>query len=324
MKQLAESITTHDAEIILDSIQTMVALVEKDGMLVSWNRAFEACKKLFPKINRLGDFFAPEDRDLVISKLNSKTKEHWIINLPLPAGKSEVIIQCDCHLLPLENGRVFFTAEEIHLNSAFQEVERLNKKVKLFQIESEHSKKLARRKQVEIEGVMAQAREVAETDSLTFLPNRRTIIRELQDEFIRAEKYQNRFSISIVDVDHFKAINDTHGHPVGDDVLRQISVQLRDHVRHPDVVGRYGGEEFLILLPNSDLKAAEDQAMRLCKLIRETEIAINDGQVLKMTISIGVAQLKHGEESWDALLNRADNAMYEAKNRGRDGWAIAE
>lgn len=323
MKQLAEAITSNEAEIILDNIQAMIALVEKDGTLISWNRAFESCKRLFSKINKLGDFFAPDDRDQITSKLNSRSREHWIIRLPLPAGKSEVIIQCDCHLLPLPDGRAFFIAEEIHLDSAFQEVERLNKQVKLFKIESEQSKKLARRKQVEIEGVMAQAREVAETDALTFLPNRRTIIRELQDEFIRAEKYQNRFSISIVDVDHFKSINDTYGHTIGDEVLRQIAIQLRNHVRHPDIVGRYGGEEFLILLPNSDSKAAADQAARLCKLVRETEVTINGGQVLNMTVSIGVAQLKHGEESWDFLLNRADNAMYEAKNGGRDRWAVA-
>jgi len=324
MKQLAETITATDAEIILENIHAMIALVEKEGLLISWNRAFEACKKLFPQAKTLGDFFAPDDRDLIISKLNSRAREHWIIKLPLPAGRSEVVIQCDCHLVPLANGQMVFIAEEIHLDSAFQEVERLNKQVKLFKIESEQSKKLARRKQVEIEGVMAQAREVAETDALTFLPNRRTIIRELQDEFIRAERYQNQFSISIVDVDHFKTINDTHGHMTGDEVLRQIAIHLRDHVRHPDVVGRYGGEEFLILLPNSGQKAAEEQASRLCQLVREMKIVINNGEVLNVTVSIGVAQLKHSEETWDSLLNRADNAMYEAKSKGRDGWAVAE
>lgn len=77
MKQLAETITATDAEIILENIHAMIALVEKEGLLISWNRAFEACKKLFPQAKTLGDFFAPDDRDLIISKLNSRAREHW-------------------------------------------------------------------------------------------------------------------------------------------------------------------------------------------------------------------------------------------------------
>jgi diguanylate cyclase (GGDEF)-like protein len=132
-------------------------------------------------------------------------------------------------------------------------------------------------------------------------------------------------SISVVDVDHFKAVNDTYGHPVGDEVLRQIAGLLQDDIRHPDIVGRYGGEEFLILLPSSDANAASEQAARLCKRMREMIIPINHGgQTLNITISIGVAQFQQGVDTWDSLLNRADNAMYAAKNNGRDGWVIAK
>ncbi len=326
MKQLAESISTNDAGEILENIHAMVALVENDGTLVSWNRAFDSYRKLFPTASKLEDYFSPQDREQIASKLNSKTKEHWIIKIHLPAGREELAVQCECLLLPTENGRSLFIAEEIHLDSAFQDIlERLNKQVKLFQIESEVTKKLARNKQIEMEGIMIQAREVAETDPLTFLPNRRIIIKELQDEVLRAERYNNQLSISIVDVDHFKIINDTHGHPAGDEVLKQIAHQLRDHIRHPDIVGRYGGEEFLIILPNSDSIAAAEQAMRLCNLVRETAISINKGeQELKVTISIGVAQFQHGADTWDTLLNRADNAMYEAKSNGRDQWVVAQ
>ena len=325
MKPLAKLISANDAGSIFENIHSMIALVENDGTLVSWNQAFASCKKFFPNANKLGDILYPDDGKQAVSKLNSKTKEHWINKISLPVGRSEFVIECDCLLLPLEKDRALFIAEEIHLDSALQEVfDRLNKQVKLFQIESEHSKKLARRKQVEIEGVMAQAREVAETDALTFLPNRRTIIKELQDEVLRAEKLKGQLSISIVDVDHFKVINDTYGHPAGDEALRQVAGQLRDHVRQPDVVGRYGGEEFLIILPNSDSTAAAEQAMRLCKLVREAIVTINKGeQTLSITISIGVAQFKAGVDTWDSLLNRADNAMYEAKSGGRDRWAVA-
>jgi diguanylate cyclase (GGDEF)-like protein len=149
------------------------------------------------------------------------------------------------------------------------------------------------------------------------------IVRELQDEVLRAERYNNTLSISIIDVDKFKLVNDTYGHPVGDEVLKQVACQLRDHIRHPDTVGRYGGEEFLILLPNSDAKAATEQAVRLGKEIREMVVTIKEHE-LKVTVSIGIAQFKAGVDTWDTLLNRADNAMYEAKNNGRDCWFVAD
>ena len=194
----------------------------------------------------------------------------------------------------------------------------------MFQEESESAKKIARKKQIEMEGVMIQAQEIAEIDALTFLFNRRMIVKKLQDEVIRAERYDSMLSASVVDVDHFKVVNDTYGHLVGDDVLRQVASQLQNNIRQPDIVGRYGGEEFLILLPNSDSRAAGEQAARLCKNVREAVVHINNSeQTLSITISIGVAQFQHGVDTWDSLLNRADNAMYEAKNAGRDRWAAA-
>jgi diguanylate cyclase (GGDEF)-like protein len=324
MKQLADLISTNDAGNIFENIHAMIALVESDSALVSWNRAFESCKKLFPKADKLTDFFSQNDKDQVIAKLTSKTKEHWVIKLPIPINEDEFVIYCDCLLIPMADDRLLFIAEEVNSDSALQEVERLNRQVKLFQIESEVTKKIARNKQIEMEGVMIQAQEVAQIDALTFLLNRRMIVKELQDEVLRAERYNSMLSISVVDVDHFKDVNDTYGHPVGDEVLRQVASQLRNHVRHPDIVGRYGGEEFLILLPSSDSSAAAEQAMRLCKQLRETVVHINNNEhTLSITVSMGIAQFQHGVDTWDSLLNRADNAMYEAKNNGRDRWVVA-
>ncbi|HND49784.1 MAG TPA: GGDEF domain-containing protein, partial [Anaerolineales bacterium] len=202
-------------------------------------------------------------------------------------------------------------------------VEKLRKQVKLFQVESEVSKKLARNKQIEMEAVLAQAQEVAHVDPLTFLPNRRTIIKDLQSEVMRAERYHSKFCISVVDIDKFKSINDTYGHPVGDEVLRHVALQLRDGIRHPDVVGRYGGEEFIILLPNSDNNAAAEQASRLCRQIRSSVVRSKDHDI-QVTISVGIAQFHIGEDSWHSLLKRADNAMFEAKSRGRDRWVVGD
>lgn len=178
-------------------------------------------------------------------------------------------------------------------------------------------------KEIELKAVLAQAHEITNTDVLTLLPNRRKIIVDLQEEVIRSTRYGTPLSISIVDIDHFKNVNDTYGHATGDEVLRTIAARLREQIRHPDTLGRYGGEEFLIVLPNSELKAAVEQANRLCQHVRSMRIESNS-QNLSVTISIGVAQMKITEENWEQFLHRADVAMYQAKNNGRDGWAVAE
>lgn len=178
-------------------------------------------------------------------------------------------------------------------------------------------------KEIELKAVLAQAHEISNTDVLTFLPNRRKVIVDLQEEVIRSTRYGTPLSISLVDIDHFKNINDTYGHATGDEVLRTFSARLREQIRNPDTLGRYGGEEFLIVLPNSEVKAAVEQASRLCQHIRTMQVESND-HVLSVTISIGVAQYRIGQENWEQFLHRADTAMYQAKNNGRDQWAVAE
>ena len=100
-------------------------------------------------------------------------------------------------------------------------------------------------------------------------------------------------------------------------------MQLRDHIRVPDLIGRYGGEEFLILLPNGTLKAATEQAGRLCQQIRSAPI-FSGQHAVPMTVSIGIAHFKPGVDDWRKLLDRADQALYQAKAAGRDQWAIVD
>lgn len=321
MTEMTDLIAKHGLDAMLGHINAMVVLLDNNGALISWNPIFETYKNTVPSINNLKDIFSRNDKNLVASKLTLKVQSQWLAEVILAEGLS---VSYDCLLIPVPKERFLFIAESIQLDPAVQEtIERLRRQVKLFQIESEFTKKLARNKQVEMEAVMVQASEVAQVDALTFLLNRRMIVRELQDEVLRAKRYNSTFSISIVDIDYFKKINDQHGHLVGDEVLRQVAYQLRDHIRHPDIVGRYGGEEFLILLPNTKSSAAAEQAERLSKQVRETLIEVHE-HTLSVTISIGIAQFQIGTDTWDTLLKRADNAMYEAKNSGRDRWAVAE
>ncbi len=179
-------------------------------------------------------------------------------------------------------------------------------------------------KDIELKAVLAQSHEITNTDVLTFLPNRRKIIVDLQEEVIRASRYNTPLSISMVDIDHFKQVNDTYGHAAGDETLRTIAARLREQIRHPDTIGRYGGEEFLIVLPNSELSAAKEQASRLCSHIHSLHVEAVKQKLISVSLSIGVAQFKNGQEDWEQFLNRADSAMYSAKNSGRNRWATAE
>jgi len=202
------------------------------------------------------------------------------------------------------------------------EVERLRVELAAANKELESLKRIIRIKEIELNAVIAQAEEVSHVDVLTCLPNRRQVIKQFQQEVVRAERYRTNLSISMIDIDHFKRINDSYGHTVGDQVLFQLANILQENIRNPDTVGRYGGEEFLLVLPNTSLKDAGEQAARLCKCIRETDI--NIGEMIKMTVSIGVAEFKHGQENWQKFLSRADLALYDAKNSGRDRWAVSE
>ena len=155
------------------------------------------------------------------------------------------------------------------------------------------------------------------TDGLTGLFNRKHLMDLFDMEMARTRRYKIPFSVLIADIDHFKRINDTYGHLAGDAVLRRIADTLRQAVRECDHIGRYGGEEFLLILPNSEAAGAMDMAQRIRRQIRQVRF-YNDGNEISMTISVGVAQCSEAEESIEAVLGRADSALYQAKNNGRD------
>lgn len=177
--------------------------------------------------------------------------------------------------------------------------------------------------EAELTAILAQANEVAHTDTLTFLPNRRQIIGDLQREVVFSQRYGTPLSIMMLDLDNFKQINDVYGHLVGDEVLQSLAGELRTAIRQPDTIGRYGGEEFLILLPETALEAASKKAEHICQHIKSAPI-VSGEKKFHMTVSIGIAQYKIHEEDWQKLLNRADQALYKAKNNGRDQWAIID
>jgi diguanylate cyclase (GGDEF)-like protein len=163
--------------------------------------------------------------------------------------------------------------------------------------------------------------ETARTDFLTKLINRRAMHRFLQNEIARFGRTGGTFSLVLVDIDHFKTINDQFGHDVGDEVLIALSRAFESAVREQDIVSRWGGEEFLILLPNTAQADAFEQAERLRQLLDSDALTI-ERYPHRVTASFGVSEFAPGE-SVEYLLKRADVALYQAKAQGRNQVRVA-
>lgn len=159
---------------------------------------------------------------------------------------------------------------------------------------------------------------IARTDSLTKLYNRRTFEEYCDVEYSRVLRSKSTFSIIICDLDHFKRINDHHGHQVGDYVLQEFANILRKKVRKQDIVARFGGEEFVILLPDTDSKQGLIVAEHLRVATQSTNFSTGKGVNIAISSSFGVAHFASSDNGWPAVLSRADKALYTAKEQGRN------
>lgn len=169
--------------------------------------------------------------------------------------------------------------------------------------------------------LFGEVQRLAATDSLTGLNNRRSFFERARQEFNRSVRYGHKMSVIMLDVDHFKKINDNFGHAAGDEALRVIAGLCMGITRISDVCGRYGGEEFIILLPETSLNGAVSMAQRLCDQISARQIPTERG-VVRMTASIGVAEMNGETTDLEQLLEKADQALYRAKQSGRNRVAI--
>ena len=155
------------------------------------------------------------------------------------------------------------------------------------------------------------------TDPLTKACNRQYLRERLPDEVDRSRRFNHPLTVLLFDVDHFKQVNDTFGHEVGDEVLKKVAECTRENLRHFDTLARYGGEEFVVVLPNTDVDEGFLAAERLRKAIAEIAVATGKG-VAKVTASFGVATLTPEIREEAELLRRADDALYRAKRAGRN------
>lgn len=155
---------------------------------------------------------------------------------------------------------------------------------------------------------------LANTDSLTGVSNRRAFLERAEQEFAEARRYGNPLSAVMIDIDRFKALNDRFGHATGDQVLQKVASTLAATLRKPDIFARWGGEEFVCLLPHTDSDLARTAAERLRRAVEALKVA----PAAQVTVSIGVTSLIRSDDDIDGLIDRADQALYAAKRAGRN------
>jgi two-component system cell cycle response regulator len=177
-----------------------------------------------------------------------------------------------------------------------------------------------------IQSLLQEMHRGATQDALTGLTNRRSFMERLDEEVAATQRHSLQTCLAIVDVDHFKSVNDNHGHPAGDAVLVEVATRLNNHVRQEDVVARFGGEEFVILLRHTDLAGGVVLLDRLRGFISDQGISVptpEGNREIKVTFSAGITQLDKKSNS-EQLLERADVALYQAKRNGRNRVVSSE
>lgn len=174
---------------------------------------------------------------------------------------------------------------------------------------------------IQLEDANKKLHLLSRMDGLTGLLNRKTWETEVEHEFKRFQRHQHTASMLMFDIDHFKNVNDTYGHPAGDEVIRQTAAIVRDVIRDIDIAGRYGGEEFTVLLQDTDAAGGKIVAERIRHQI-ENNIINYDGNVIRYTMSLGICELTSGMADKTAWIDAADKGLYQAKRNGRNNSVI--
>jgi len=290
-------------KILLDSIFDAVYVVDANGSILYWN---DSCARIsgYSAEEMAGQNFSNTLFAMAEDSEYFSGDHNGAIAIVLKSGMPGTWKGCVCRKsgqrIPIES----------HISAIRDEQGQIVGAIEVFRDISAH---------VSLEDAYRQLLQMSRKDQLTGLYNRSAISELLKAEIERSRRYHQYLSVVMIDIDLFKRINDRYGHDAGDVVLAKIGSVLNHNLRKPDVVGRWGGEEFLVIAPNSDSAAGAKLAERLRNLIKE----IPDREVPEaISASFGVSQLICGQ-SHDQMLYQADMALYRAKRDGRDRVVIA-
>lgn len=306
--------TARLSELALERVGLGIFAVDREYRIVLWNRFMDEHSGL-TAAQAIGRSFFDCFPDLPRAWLKRKFDTVFLLHsgsfsswqhrswlLPFehdcPITGSLDLMQQDCAFMPLiENGEVVAVcvtiADVTELAVAWKE------------------------REVALEAL----RDSSERDALTGLYNRRHVDRRLQAEYNSWTRHRDSFAVLLFDIDHFKRINDTYGHPTGDAVLRKIASTVSPQLRNSDILGRYGGEEFMVILPHCNEAGAAVVAEKVRHAIEQDALELSSGE-LKVTVSVGGCAAAEGLTGVAALVAEADQALYDAKHAGRNQVCI--
>ena len=241
---------------------------------------------------------------------NSSIGVLQLINKKAENGQYIAYTEQDKEFISLSS--YLITQSILNTKNSIEKLELLNKELEKKVIERTKKLKDTQKKLIE----------QANRDPMTNLYNRRYFNEIIKSLLLIAKRTSQLFSLIIIDIDDFKNVNDTYGHSVGDRVINDLADIFRNTVRNSDISVRFGGEEFVIILPNTHLKEAEIIAKKLKDIVENNTIILKDGSRIKFTISLGVSQIQQDDESVETVLHKADEALYQAKNSGKNTIVI--
>jgi two-component system cell cycle response regulator len=283
------------------------AVIDADGQLIESNKGFDltlpAALQGKPGIDVRNCFMNPDFNRLVAA--NARGLERTLFTIGAVDAKTYSL---SGWFLPHERGFMFLAEHDISgLAKMSDTLLEINKELSRLQRDLlSANRRLKAREQ--------QIRELSLTDPLTGLGNRRRLDESIETAISHATRHQRPLSVMMIDIDHFKAINDDFGHEAGDRALRAFADALKQHSRKSDLVARFGGEEFIVLMPESDVHQAKATAERMGEKVAQMKVPPIDRPI---TASFGVAQMVDGDSA-ESLLVRSDQAMYLAKAKGRN------
>jgi len=314
--------------VAFNSMHEGMILVDRDGRLTLVNHSAKAILGLtkadvhnrmvfssdFPMLREDGSKLKPEDHPLAKALATGKTQPDLVIGFH---GKDGELRWVEANAVPLfHQGELTPYAAVSTLNDVTESRE-INEQIQSYLVTLEFQKDQLEITNARLEEANHQLQTLATTDAVTGLRNHRAFQERLVEEIMRAERYKTPLSLILLDVDQFKAYNDSYGHPAGDEVLRRIADILRDHARTHDLAARYGGDEFILLTPHTDIAGAEIVAERCRNAIEKVAWTVRP-----VTASFGVAALGYGIETGAELIACADHALYAAKAGGRNRVSV--
>lgn len=279
--------------------------VSRDHIITSWNHA---CEKIYGFNDK--EAMGKKVEDLIVP---SSSHEIFYNNIDKYYDDEIEVHQGEIQYLHKDRSIITVLTNFHKHETAFGEQELFNLSVDMTEL-----KKI----RIDLKESNTRLHALARTDALTQLPNRRAILEKIEYEKLKFERSKEVFTIAIVDLDNFKNINDKYGHECGDFVLKQISNLMVDLVRKQDIVGRYGGDEFILLLPQTDTNGALHVIHLFLKQIAKFPITFKDKEI-SLTVTIGINDYNNIETTVSDLIRKADKSMYKGKSQGKNKVVVA-